>query len=46
MERVNLRKSVIGPIIRGMILKISLVQKVTLNNSVTTNAVYRHRRGV
>ena len=26
MERENLRKTVIGPIIRGMILKISLMQ--------------------
>ena len=38
-------KTVIGPIIRGMILKINLVQNYS-DNSVTANAVYRHRRVV
>ena len=36
-------KTVIGPIISGMILKINLVQNYS-DNSVTSNAVYCHRR--
>ena len=38
-------KTVIGPIIRGMILKINLMQNYS-DNSVTANAVYCHRRVV
>ena len=40
----KLAKTVIGPIIRGTILKINLMQNYS-DNSVTANAVYCHRRG-
>ena len=39
-------KTVNGLFVRGMSLKTNLVQKVTVINSVTANAVYCHPRGV
>ena len=46
MERGNLRKSVNGLLTCGMSLTTNLVQKLQLQNSVTANAVYCHRRVV
>ena len=44
IERVKPAKTVIGLVIRGMSLKTNFGAKVTVINSVTANAVYRHRR--
>ena len=46
INQENLRKTGIGPIIRGMSLKTKLMQQLQRQNSVTANAVYCHRRGV